>query len=354
MKDENKSKLQLIEELRELRKIYKATQRVAQVGSWELDHVKNKLWCSSEVYRIFELKPQEFAATYEAFLSYVFPDDRDFVNEAYTTSVQNRTPYDIVHRLQMKDGRIKYVNELCETEYDASGKALRSIGTVLDITQLKQSEIALCQSEEKFRSVIEQSGEGIVLADTDGNYITVNPAFCKMTGFNEAELLTMTVRDLVPSETELILFPKVVKGQSGRRETELLKKDGSRFPAEISAYPVQLGEKKLVLGTVRDITERKKLDGEKTMLAHAVKSIRECVSMTDTEDKILFVNDAFLKTYGYERSELIGKPIDIVRSANNPTNVTNEILRKTLQGGWTGEIMNRKKDGTEFPVSLST
>ncbi len=103
-----------------------------------------------------------------------------------------------------------------------------------------------------------------------------------------------------------------------------------------------------------DITEHVKLDSEKTMLAYAIKSIRECVSVTDTDDKIIFVNDAFLKTYGYERSELIGKSMDIVKSANNPPEILREILPKTLQGGWTGEIINRKKDGSEFPVSLST
>ena len=342
------------EALYESEKKLKEAQRVARVGSWELDLMQNKLWWSNEVYRIFELEPQEFEATYEAFLSNVHPDDYDFVNEVYTNSVHNRVPYDIVHRLQMKDGRIKYVNMRCETKYDASGKALRSIGTVLDITQLKQSEFALRQSEEKFRSVIEQSGEGITLADSDGNYTTINPAFCKMTGYSEAELLTMNVRDLLPPGTKLFLFPKVMKGQTGRRETELVKKDGSRFPSEINGYPINLDDKKLVMGTVRDITERKKLDNEKTMLAYAVKSIRECVSVTDTEDNIIFVNDAFLKTYGYKRSELIGKPIEIVRSANNPPEVMREILPKTLQGGWTGEIMNRKKDGTEFPVSLSS
>jgi PAS domain S-box-containing protein len=125
------------------------------------------------------------------------------------------------------------------------------------------------------------------------------------------------------------------------------------FGRQWDTYWVKLNSN-IFLHYAIDITKHVKLDSEKTMLAYAIKSIRECVSVTDTEDKIIFVNDAFLKTYGYKRSELIGKSMDIVKSANNPPEIIREILPKTLKGGWTGEIINRKKDGSEFPVSLST
>jgi PAS domain-containing protein len=75
-------------------------------------------------------------------------------------------------------------------------------------------------NETLFRAITEQSGEGISLADTEGNYVMINPAFCRMTGYREAELLTMNVRDLVPQQTELVLFPKVVKNKSGQKEAE--------------------------------------------------------------------------------------------------------------------------------------
>ncbi|MEK6572163.1 MAG: ATP-binding protein, partial [Bacteroidota bacterium] len=71
-------------------------------------------------------------------------------------------------------------------------------------------------------------------------------------------------------------------------------------------------------------------------------------------DTVLFVNDAFLKTYGYDKHELLGKNISVVRSPNNPPEVVREILPTTLRGGWRGELFNRRKDGSEFPISLST
>jgi PAS domain S-box-containing protein len=115
-------------------------QRMAHLGNWELDLANNTLEWSDEIYRVFEIDPERFGASYEAFLDAIHPDDRNMVNKAYTESVESRTPYDIVHRLLMKDGRVKYVNERCETYYDDEGKPLRSVGTVHDITERVRAE----------------------------------------------------------------------------------------------------------------------------------------------------------------------------------------------------------------------
>jgi PAS domain S-box-containing protein len=115
-------------------------QHIAHIGSWELDLATNALHWSDEIYRMFEIDREKFGASYEAFLNAIHPDDRDMVNQAYTDSVASRTPYDIVHRLLFADGRIKCVNERCETFYDAQGKPTRSIGTVQDITDHKRME----------------------------------------------------------------------------------------------------------------------------------------------------------------------------------------------------------------------
>jgi PAS domain S-box-containing protein len=86
----------------------------------------------------------------------------------------------------------------------------------------------------------------------------------------------------------------------------------------------------------------------------ALRSISESVSITDMEDCVLFVNAAFCRTYGFREEELLGKSIDLIRSPNNPLAVVDAILPATLAGGWQGEILNRRKDGSEFPIALST
>ncbi|HET7833824.1 MAG TPA: PAS domain S-box protein [Gallionella sp.] len=131
----------------------KEAQRIALLGNWELDLATNALSWSDEIYRIFELDPKKFGASYDAFLNGIHPDDRNMVNQAYTDSVKNRTPYDIVHRLLMPDGRIKYVHERCETHYSEAGQPLRSIGTVQDITTQRLAELNLQKSNRALHAL---------------------------------------------------------------------------------------------------------------------------------------------------------------------------------------------------------
>lgn len=123
-------------------------QRIAHIGSWELNLVTNELTWSDEIYRIFEIDPEKFSATYDAFLNLIHPDDREKVALAYTESVKTKKPYAIEHRLHMADGRIKHVHERCRTFYDDAGNAIRSVGTVQDITEKVQLEESLRRTEK--------------------------------------------------------------------------------------------------------------------------------------------------------------------------------------------------------------
>lgn len=127
----------------------KEAQKVSKVGNWSLDIINNKLDWSDQIYRLFNLKPQEFKATYEAFLDAIHPDDRDMVNEAYQNSLIDKTPYEIVHRLLLKDGIIKYVFEKCSTAFNEKGEAINSVGTIQDITELQVASNELSKSLEE-------------------------------------------------------------------------------------------------------------------------------------------------------------------------------------------------------------
>lgn len=127
----------------------KESQKIARLGQWELDLTTNTLYWSDEIYRIFDIDPDKFGASYEAFIETIHPDDREAVDRAYNESLENKTPYDIIHRLLLKDGTVKYVNEICRSEYDKDGIPLRSIGTVQDITELKLIEENLRIAKEQ-------------------------------------------------------------------------------------------------------------------------------------------------------------------------------------------------------------
>ena len=117
-------------------------EEIAHLGSWELDLAHDRLTWSDEVYRLFGLRPQEFGATYEAFLESVHPEDRAAVDAAYRGSLrEGRDGYEIEHRVVRKGtGEIRVVHEKCQHVRDASGKIIRSVGMVLDITDRKRAE----------------------------------------------------------------------------------------------------------------------------------------------------------------------------------------------------------------------
>lgn len=130
-------------------------KKMAKVGNWELDLVTQKLTWSDEIFDVFEIDKTQFGASYEAFLSAIHPDDREAVNHAYINSLDARAPYEIVHRLQMSDGRIKWVQECCTSDFDAEGKPVRSLGTVQDITAIKVSELELQQLNHELEQRVE-------------------------------------------------------------------------------------------------------------------------------------------------------------------------------------------------------
>lgn len=136
------------EKLRQSEMKLARAQRMAHLGNWELDIPANRLTWSDEIHRIFEFDSQTFEGSFEAFLAIVHPDDRKMVSDAYSRSLKDRRGYDIVHRLQFADGRIKYVHECCETTYDEQGAPLLSTGTVQDVSEHRQLEEQLLQSQK--------------------------------------------------------------------------------------------------------------------------------------------------------------------------------------------------------------
>ena len=114
-------------------------QQIAHIGNWDWDIVKNTLYWSDEIYRIFGLTPQGFKATYEAFLSSVHPEDRGLVSRSVDDALNEKSRYSIDHRIVLPDGAVRSVHEQAETIIK-DGKPVRMMGTVQDITERKRAE----------------------------------------------------------------------------------------------------------------------------------------------------------------------------------------------------------------------
>jgi PAS domain S-box-containing protein len=128
-------------------------QRIAHLGNWDWNIETDQLHWSDEIYRIFGLSPQQFGATYEAFLNSVHPDDREFINSAVKEALSGNKPYYIDHRIVLPDGTVRIVHEQAEVTFHETGKPIRMIGTVQDVTDSKRAEEELKESYEQLRKL---------------------------------------------------------------------------------------------------------------------------------------------------------------------------------------------------------
>lgn len=253
--DRKETELTLIK----LKKLHREAQRIAKLGNWELDLKTNYLYWSEEIFQIFEINPQQFAPSYEGFLKAIHPDDREKVNDAYRQHLHDQTPYQIVHRLLMPDGRVKYVQEQCETVFEADGTPLVSQGTVQDITQLRKTEEALKEfnqslealviertrelktSESRFRRLFDLNVVGIIFTDFTGAITDANDCFLEMIGYSRAELeagqinwQTLTPPEYIDWDLVAIAHLKA-QGAIQPREKAYYHKQGHLVPVLIAA-----------------------------------------------------------------------------------------------------------------------
>jgi diguanylate cyclase (GGDEF)-like protein/PAS domain S-box-containing protein len=173
-------------------------QHLGKLGSWELNSADGKMRWSNEIYSMFELDPAKISPTHENFLNIIHPEDRDKVNYAYSQSIEDRQPYDVNYRLLFEDGRIKWVHEYCNSGFDQSGKLLRSVGVVKDITERKSFIDALQNSERLAKQSLEELKRQkfaldkhsiVAVTDVQGYITYANSKFCEISGYSLEDLI---------------------------------------------------------------------------------------------------------------------------------------------------------------------
>jgi len=234
-------------------------QTLARMGSWELDLTDNRLHWSSQIFDIFELSRDQQPPSYQAFLEVIHPDDREMVDRAYNHSLEAREPYDIIHRLLMPDGRVKYVHEYCSSTFDPQGRPLKSVGTVQDITEQYQ----LQAKERLSQKLFEYSLDGIMVTDSDCRIVDVNDSFCQITGYVREEVVGQNPGILRSGQHEEAFFGEmwdsIRKSGSWKGEMWNRRKSGEIYPVRMNiiAIPDNSGETANYVGIFTDITRHK-------------------------------------------------------------------------------------------------
>jgi PAS domain S-box-containing protein len=372
--------------LKESEERLKRSQEIAHLGSWELDLANSSLTWSDEVYRIFGIKPQEFKATYEAFLEAVHPDDRAAVDNAYSGSVsEGRDSYEIEHRIIRKDNEeVRVVHEKCRHVRDASGRIIRSLGMVHDITERKEIEEALQQSydvlemrvqertaelkteRQRFNDVLEMLPVYVVLLTPDYHVPFANrffeERFGKSGGKRCYEYLFHRTEPCESCETYKVLKTNAPHhwewtGPDGRNydifDFPFKDTDGSPLIMEMGIDITEQKQAQAALQKAHAELETKvrertrELQETRDYLDNLINSANAPIIVWNPEYKITRFNQAFERLTGRTAEEVMGEKLDILFPDESREESMRHIHEATSGEQWeVVEIPIVHRDGT--------
>jgi len=347
MRDQHKSKKQLLDELYELRSrihqlessqtkagstetaLDESEERLklalegAQEGLWDWNIVTDEFYFSSQWLETLGYTVDEVQQHMSFWKRLVHPDDLPVIRKALLNHFKGKTAlYETEHRMKTKNGEWKWVLDRGRVvEWDKDGRALRAIGTNMDIAIRKKAEERFDELRRRHQLILNSVWEGILGVDINGNHTFVNPAAARMLGYESEELMGRNCHSTwhryradgspYPEEECLICAPsrKGISCLSG--EEVFWRKVGAGFPVEFTASPVM--EEDRVLGGVmvfRDITERKIAE---EALRESEQRNRLLIEGSPLgieilqNNRVVYVNPTFLKLFGYERpDEVLG------------------------------------------------
>lgn len=214
------------------------SQISAHMARWFFDYEYNQLLWSDGIYEILELNPRNFGASEAHFLNLIHPDDIQIKTNALNQLHKETKPIEITYRLQFSDGRIRWINEICNTEFDEFGHPVRSYGIVQDITKYKLTEESFNQKEEWYKSLIDGIPYGIIISI---NYkcVFINSAAKELLeGKSRQQMISKNIFSIIHPRYKSNFTKKVHDLNSSKPtasfEQKILRLDGSVFNAEVT------------------------------------------------------------------------------------------------------------------------
>jgi two-component system sensor histidine kinase/response regulator len=257
-----------------------------------------------------------------------------------------------------KDGRRIITFSKWTMVYDEEGNPTSQLIITRDITARKEIEIALRESEERFRTLYEASPEAIIILDpncSDPSWpiVDCNELACHLNGYTREELIgqSIDILNIAPGtlQERSDYMERLRREGILRYETFHRHHDGHIFPVEVSTSLVKTKDRELVLGFDRDISERKNMEIQLKKLSQAVEQSPASIVITNTDGAIEYFNPRFTELTGYSLEEASGKNQRILKSGHTSLEEYKQLWNTILSGKeWQGEFLNKKKDGTLY------
>ena len=298
----------------ESEKFHRLAVEAGRIGTWDLDLQTEECLISPKMAELMDFSPEQTTVPGAQWRKSIVPDDRTLMSSALAPSIASDAPFDLEFRIALKDGRQRWLYSRGAVSRDASGKALRMYGASIDVTERKQADEKLRESEERLRRAIEIETVGVIFFKTDGSITNANDAFLRMSGYSREDLAEGLVRwdEMTPPEWMPHSLKAIEEFESTGRtipyEKEFVRKDGSRWWALFAA--TRLDEEEGVEFII-DITQSKRAEKELResgeRITNILESITDAFVAVDRQWRFTYINERALTTLQRTREELLGK-----------------------------------------------
>ena len=305
----------------------------AKIGVWELDLASNTFTWDTATFQIYGLPPA-VSVPYEKWSAAVYPEDLPAVEAALRKGIGEEGQGYVEFRITRTDGAIRNVLAVGKAFLDKHANISRILGTAQDITERRQAENRLQESESKHRVLFEDSAEAHLLSDEKG-FVDCNSAFLRMFGYaNRAELGGLRPADLSPpnqpdatpsrAAADREIAATFLKG-TNRFEWSHRRKNGEVFPAEVCLTALTLNGRPALLGTILDVTERKRaeasLRNSEEQFRQLADNIHEVFFVVEPEPlRMAYLSPAYEEVWGRPARKLMtgrrpGLSLSILKTA---------------------------------------
>jgi PAS domain S-box-containing protein len=334
-------------------------ESVARIGSYSTDLLAGRWVSSKGLDAIFGIDAA-FDRSVEGWASLVHPADREAMVAYLIDEVVGRAqPFDRQYRIVRADtGAERWVHGRGALKLDGSGRPVRMLGTIADITEQRSAQDALVASELRYAAIFEGTAESILIAEVaTGRFRWVNSAACALLGYTRSELLELTVHDIHPAQdlpAVLDQFQALVDGRiTVARSVPCRRKDGTTLLADIKGSSAVVDGVTCSIGFFTDVTELHRLEVQDRKLAQAIDQASDAILVTGPTAEIEYVNPAFERLSGLRHDHLVGGRPNLLGSPQSPAVM--ETMRRAVSAGesWNGDLVHRRGDGTERVAEAS-